>query len=353
MFLLSNSRLRWWSPFVFTTFVFLFPGSLPAKSSAGDEPGLSISAYPTQVAALQELPQPGFYALGAALVTLDTGTGVGGDHVVFHPVPLSATFTSVIDHGDGTYSQRIYSLSENLGSSEVFARVNGELVPMTATFETVENWGGSPDLNLSEIHPFWSTSAIPAGSNEPARLAMLLYDGFGNIIGHEEHNVQFAVSRGTVGPVTFSEGLYSADWFPGDESGLLTATARVNGQPIERAYQLEVIDGPVASSGEWTEDYEEQTLYQGSEVDLTLRLLDQNGEPMTKGGESVIFRAPAWGWFIGSVVDHQDGTYTARLRAAGGAYRHLVEVAVNGQHGASLNLWMTPETIHRDRFEQR
>lgn len=74
---------------------------------------------------------------------------------------------------------------------------------------------------------------------------------------------------------------------------------------------------------------------------------------MTEGGDSVIFEAPRWGWFVGSVIDHQDGAYTARLQGARGAWEHRVRVAINGELGATMELWMTPETIHRDSFEQR
>ncbi len=325
----------------------------PELANASDRAAstVSIEAYPSEVTAFQTLEGAGAVQ-GAVLVTLDTGQGTGGDQVEFRAGDRAFGATTVIDHGDGTYSQRLW-VGEETGPMAIEALVNADPVPVIATVAVVNDFGGPLDIVLTQFFPS-RDFVLAEGSADPINLSLVLFDSFGNRVSPElgfgEQDVVLTPSRGSVSEVDWDFDQYSAAWLPGPESGLGSVTVTVNGEDVDQAFALQVIDGAVGSGAEWVQDYDQLVIYQGSEMDLTVQVLDQNDMLRDAGGDQVIFRARAWGSFIGTVLDHQDGTYSGRFRAPLAPDTEIL-VFVNGRLAAVTALSFTPKVIFDDRFE--
>jgi hypothetical protein len=326
----------------------------PALADSSDRggSGISLEVHPPAITAFQHVP--GLLTVGGVLVTLDTGKGVGGDRVEFCTNGRGRANMTVVDHGDGTYTQRFWASAET-GPMQIEALVNDEVVPVTATVDVVEEWGGPLDMKLAEFFPF-NGYVLSEGSTDPVHLTLLLYDSFGNLaspdLGNWEEDVELTVSRGTLGEVEWKYDSYNAIWQPGPELGTGTVSATVNDEAVEQIFTLNVVDETIGFNADWTEDYEQHVIYQGSEIDLTVQVLDQNGVPLTTGGDTVFFRVITWGSFTGTAIDHQDGTYSGRFKVPPYSYDSIVSVYVNGRRASEkMLLNFTPDFLFEDSFE--
>ena len=327
----------------------------PALADSSDRggSGISLEVHPPAISAFHQIEGEMVWVMGGVLVTLNTGKGVGGDRVELRFDGRVGSGMSVIDHGDGTYSRRLWASAET-GPKLIEALINDEVVPVTATVDVVEDWGGPLDMKLAEFFPF-NGYVLSEGSTDPVHLNLILYDSFGNPVstelGYYDQDVVMVASRGTISEVEWNDDHYSAVWQPGPEVGTGTVSATVNDEAVEQIYTLEVVDEPRGFDAEWVEDYEQQVIYQGAQFDFTVQVLDQEGLPRSTGGDTVLFRVRAWGSFTGTAIDHQDGTYSGRFTVPY-APDTMISVYVNGRLAAEpLLLSFTPEDIYRDRFE--
>ena len=176
----------------------------PVRAVSLDQtPGaMSLEAYPDAVTAFQQV-DGAEVVQGSVLVTLNTGQGTGGDRVVFRAGDRAAAAATVIDHGDGNYSQRLW-VGEVTGPMEIEAPINDETVPMTTTVDVVEEFGGALDTALTKLFPD-SAFRLGEGSEGSISLALVLFDGFGNPVtqqlGYGEQEVALTPSRGSVSDV--------------------------------------------------------------------------------------------------------------------------------------------------------
>ncbi|TVQ40660.1 MAG: hypothetical protein EA370_03435 [Wenzhouxiangella sp.] len=322
-----------------------------ASAAIGKDPVLTV--YPTTLGASESFP-------GLASVTLDTGTGSGGDDVVFR-ADGAYLFRSVVDHGDGTYSTQIGALSEP-GSATVRATINGIEIEESVELTFVVADVGPADAAASQLSTsLGSRFLTEVDPSAEIDIHVEVYDALGQIRSDGSEAVMISATQGSLSSVYFdpTSARYSASLSGVAEPTEVLVTATVNGEPIPGSATVVFADQPIPSSMTVTLLNDPDELYADGQtlVEFEVVLLNDDQEPFGSGGHRVeSLMTFAYDARQGaSVLDHGDGTYTVRLVAPteplfSPVYRFWSESTV-GPTLTSKDVPFQSERIFEDRFE--
>ena len=231
----------------------------------------------------------------------------------------------VTDHGDGTYSAVLTS-STTAGTARIAASIDGRAIVRTTDVQFV---AGAASALTSAIEA--GSVSLTANGTSATTLTVRLKDAYGNPLTTGGESVELRLSGGgTLGTVTDrGNGTYTATLTAPTAAGAATISGTLGGTELAHSISIAYVPGPASAATSAVEVSDASLPADGnSTATITIRLKDANGNPLTSGGAHVF--AIATGAFIGSVTDHQDGTYTAVLTASTLAGSSTITAYLNG-----------------------
>jgi hypothetical protein len=219
------------------------------------------------------------------------------------------TFTSVVDHGDGTYTSTL-SLT-TAGENSITATINGRAV--TSSLPTITANPGPVSLSQSLVSV--STASIQSGNT--ATVELIAKDAYGNQESSGGLPVVFGLGTGSASGTfnTFADnnnGTYTGV-FTGTTAGSNTITATINSQLVASNPAIMVMPGPVSLSQSVVLLSNSTITFNGTAT-VTLQTKDANGNNLTGGGLTVTFGLSGSGtgtFAPAHPTDNLNGTYTA------------------------------------------
>jgi adhesin/invasin len=274
----------------------------PAQSTVAASPA-SVAVGATSTITLTAKDASGnALTTGGSTVLFGLGSNTGGE----------GTFGTVADNGNGTYTATFTGTT--VGTNTITATIGGQAVTTTAPSIAVTTATTATDLTQSTVAV--ESDTIQAG--EQTSVTLTATDANGDPVTDGGATVVFHLGNGsaggTFGAVTDNaDGTYTAT-FTGGAAGTNTITATVNGQAITTtAAPITVTPAPVADPAQSFVSLAPDTIAIGEAADVTLTAVDTNGDPLTAGGATVVFKqgTGAGRGTFSSVTDNGDGTYTA------------------------------------------
>ena len=350
--LASAFGLAAWSTGLGLLFFTLLAQVGEASQPAGNEPTLSV--YPTILGADMSFP-------GLAHVTLDTGKGSGGDDVVFNAAG-AYLYRSVVDHGDGTYTTQVGALSQP-GGATLTATINGVEIPDSVELTFVESEIGPADALASEVSTNLGTRyLVAADPSEEVDISVIVRDALGQMRFEDTDTVELSATHGELSDVWFDYGAYV---YSATLSGIagpaeVVVSATVNGQLIPRTVTVVFSDQPIPTHNiEVTLLNDPDEMYADGQTiaEFEVAFFNEDQQPFGSGGHRVeVLATFAYDARLGStVIDHGDGTYTARL-VAPTQPNHAMMLRFWSEFTGiytmwSQDFWFQSENVFEDRFE--
>jgi len=239
--------------------------------------------------------------IGGLTVAFGLGNGAG-----------SGTFSSVTDHGDGTYAATLTGTAA--GSNTITATINGQ--PVVSEAPTLTVTPGAPSLAKSTVSV--APARVPVGGSSTVTLTVR--DAYGNQQTGGGLALTFGLGSGSGGG-SFSavtdnhDGTYTAT-FTATALGSNTITATIGGQPLTSEAPVVTIFQP-ASLSRSTVTVSRSRIVSGSTSIVTLTARDASGNRELSGALTVAFGlgiGPGRGTFS-AVTYSGNGTYTATFTA--------------------------------------
>ncbi|MDZ7773797.1 MAG: invasin domain 3-containing protein [Balneolaceae bacterium] len=252
----------------------------------------------------------------------------GGDNVQLST--SAGTLSGVTDNGDGTYSAELTSSTVE-ETATIQGTFNGNALQDQAQVTFEEDDHDPPiSTELSSISA--TPNAIPADGSSTSNITVQLIDEAGDPIGTGGDNVTLFTNAGSLSGVSDNgDGTYSAVLTSSTSQETATITGRVNGSPLEDQANVEFqLDDPEVSKTLSTIEADPNAIPADgtSTSDLTVTLVDENGTPLSAGGNTVALSTDAGS--IGGVTDNGDGTYSAVLTASNSIETATVTGTVDG-----------------------
>ena len=259
------------------------------------------------------------------------------------PVTFSTTLgtiSNVTDNENGTYTATLTGLTD--GTAIISARINGLLVNDTASVEILDATAGLGEyLSLSQVvfppddgSPGVATFQSLFGDNFSTRTVQVRLKDSNGFASQSVGTVVITCSDSAivVGPVTDNlDGTYNAEigaYHHRDitsQTNVVTISATLEGQDITNTANLNATDPNWAYASTVSLDPSSITTFGTSEITIQAKRQDGVSTPTSAGTMSfdaysgVLGEVPT----ISSVVDNNDGTYTATLTPGTVAYGAL------------------------------
>lgn len=214
---------------------------------------------------------------------------------------------NVTDQGNGTYTAA-FTAPTSIGNAELSVTVNGSRLPETLTIRIEP---GNVSAAASSVEA--SDSFLTANGVSETTITVHLKDAYGNPVTPGGEQVEISASAGTLTQVEDQgNGIYSAVLTSSTFTGTSTITASVNGQILDHSVHVEFVPGTASDkTSDLMAESAQITANGVSSTSILLQLKDEFGNLLTTGGEQVDLRTTAG--TLSSVLDMQDGTYTAIL----------------------------------------
>ncbi|MFI2104621.1 invasin domain 3-containing protein, partial [Isoptericola sp. NPDC019693] len=233
--------------------------------------------------------------------------------------------SDVTDQGEGVYTATLRS-STDAGTATVTFTVDGEDAEASADVAFV---AGAVDLTTSTIVA--DPTTLTADGAATSTVTVTLLDAHGNPVATAGDVVEMATTAGGLSDVTDQgEGVYTATLTSSTDAETATVTFTVAGEDAEKSVEVAFVAGE-ASVGTSTIEADPATITADGAATstVTVTLLDAHGNPVGASGGKVTMSTTAGG--LGTVTDHQDGTYSATLTSATTAGTATVSFALEGE----------------------
>jgi hypothetical protein len=183
---------------------------------------------------------------------------------------------------------------------------------------------------LSEI--LADPDAIVADGVSTSKITVLLRDSRGARLTLGGHQVALHTTGGTLGSVMDEgNGSYTATLTAPAVVGTASITGTVGEDPIGGSATVRFIPGPASPRTSTIDATPSSLIADGTGTStVTIRLLDDQRNALTTGGDAVVLRL-AGGGTIGAVTDQGDGTYVATYTAPTQSGTTQIEGEVNGE----------------------
>ncbi|MEX2531365.1 MAG: invasin domain 3-containing protein [Gemmatimonadota bacterium] len=200
--------------------------------------------------------------------------------------------------------------------------------PQAVTVELHVARGAAPELSEILVDP----DTIIADGVSTSEITVLLRDQRGEPLLVGGHQVALNTTGGTLGSVTDEgNGTYTATLTSPKVVGTASITGTVDGDPIGGTTTVQFNPGPASPRTSTIEADPSSLIPDGTSTSTaTIRLLDDQGNALTVGGDAVVLRLVGGGT-IGGVIDQGDGTYVATYTAPTQSGTTRIEGEVNGE----------------------
>jgi YVTN family beta-propeller protein len=268
----------------------------------------------------------------------------GGSPVLFTKTGGTSTGTIgvVTDHANGTYTATFTADSAGTAMT-IGATIGGTPVVSTTTMTVVP---GNTVAAQSVITV--SADTIPSGGT--STLTLQAKDGAGNNITTGGLTVVFShaggTSTGSIAPSPATDngnGTYTAV-FTGVTPGTATTIhATIGGVQVTSTLPtITVTTGVISPLRSIVTSSDSVTTTGGAALTLTLQAKDAGGNPIPKGGATVLFTQTSGpgvsAGVISSTADHGDGTYTATFTGSVGGTPTTIGATIDGTAVSSTPL---------------
>ncbi|MGC5169034.1 invasin domain 3-containing protein [Microbacterium sp. DT81.1] len=237
------------------------------------------------------------------------GDPVGAGVSLVEVFPSAGTAGPVVNNGDGTYTAVLTSAT-SAGTATVDFAIDATLSPNEATVTFV---AGVPDPATSTIAA--DPVQLVADGTSVSTATVTLRDANGNPVTVGGDDVQVTSTLGLVGATTDNgDGTYTATLTAPTTPGTATVGFTLNTVTGTDTAAVQFVPGPAdPGTSTITATPVELPADGTSESEITVLLLDANGNPVPTGGDTVEITTTAG--TIGSTTDNGDGTYSATLTA--------------------------------------
>jgi adhesin/invasin len=240
------------------------------------------------------------------------------------------------DRGDGTYRAAFRGVIAGAATA-IGATING--VPVTSPLPTVRVRPGafSPVTSTLRVTP----RTVQAGGK--ATLELITRDAAGNALETGGLRVSLTIGGGsavgTVGPVTdHGNGRYSAIFTAAAVGSPLTVGATVDGTPVTAPPPTVSVARGISLEHSTITLSSDTVTVKGS-VRVTFEARDSSNVRRASGGDTVRFTVRTTSGSsegtIGTVRDHDDGTYSATFNATKAGGPVSIAASVNGRSKSS------------------
>lgn len=213
------------------------------------------------------------------------------------------------DNGNGTYSATLTS-GTSAGTAHLSFTVSGQDGTDTADVTFV---AGGADAGTSTIEA--SPTQLTADGAATSTVTVHLLDANGNPLTSSDGVVVISTSLGSVGTTTDNgNGTYTATLTAGTVAGTADVTFTLDGVDGTNSASVALVAGAADATTSTIEASPTQLTADGAATStVTVRLLDENGNPLTSSGGVVVISADLGS--IGTTVNNGNGTYSATLTA--------------------------------------
>ncbi|WP_181020933.1 invasin domain 3-containing protein, partial [Lysinibacillus sphaericus] len=263
----------------------------------------------------------------------------------------SVDFSSILPYLTRETMYRMVVSTENGGSAgfgwftshnDAYLRGYAPAIGIDFTFKTymIPDYALSPTESQVTIN---NTSLVADGTSQTT-VTIQLKDAQGNNITTGGEAVTIASSLGTVSAVTdHNNGTYTATLTAPTTIGTGSISASVGGSAIPTTASVQFVSGPPSLAKSTVTVNDNSLLADGiSQTTVTVKLKDAQGNDVTTGGATVSILSTLG--TIGTVTNHNNGTYTATLTAPSTAGTSTISATVNGNAiAATTSVQFTPK----------
>ncbi|WP_202906382.1 beta strand repeat-containing protein, partial [Morganella psychrotolerans] len=268
-------------------------------------------------------------AASALTLTLKdvNGNSVPGQSVEFSTVLAGTTFSTVTDNQDGTYTATLKGT--NAGEAALKVTVNSAVLDVAAVSVTLTADGGNLSDDKSSLTAVPAT--IVANNTATSTLTLTLKDVNGNLVSGQAVLFSTTLANTTFSTVADNQdGTYTAT-LKGTKAGEAALKVTVNNAELGVAAVSVILTADDSNLSEAKSSLKAAPLtILADNTDtstLTLTLKDVNDNPVS--GQIALFSTTLADTTFSTVMDNQDGTYSATLKGtkAGDAQ---ISVTLNG-----------------------
>ncbi|MBW7475600.1 S-layer homology domain-containing protein [Paenibacillus oenotherae] len=216
---------------------------------------------------------------------------------------------AVTDHNNGTYTATL-TAPVTVGSGTISASVGGSTLAATASVQFVPGASSAATSTLTV-----DEAVLTADGTSQTTVSVKLKDAQGNNLTTGGAAVAIASTLGAVGAVTdHNNGTYTATLTAPVTVGTGTISASVGGSTLAATASVQFVPGASsAATSTLTVDEAVLTADGTSQMTVSVKLKDAQGNDLTTGGATVVIASTLGA--VGTVTDHNNGTYTAMLTA--------------------------------------
>lgn len=250
---------------------------------------------------------------------------VGGDTITVHTTKgrfaNGATTVTATDEGNGTYTTTLLAPT-TAGTATVSAALGNESIVQNTT---VEFTGASGTTTRISATP----ATVPADGSSTATIVVTARTAADTqrVTGNEA--VTLATSAGSLGAITdIGDGTYRATLTAPTQAGTASVTGTIGGAAIADTAHVEFTAATDPNLSQMSVAQSSLPADGTSATTVTLTAIDFAGDPRSDGGDAMVFATTAG--TLGSVVDSDDGTYSASLTAPTEVAEATVTATVGG-----------------------
>jgi len=240
--------------------------------------------------------------------------GSGGDNVIIE-TDAGTLLGSVVDHGNGTYSQQLQA-STNVETATLTGTINGFDIGGSATVNFV---AGDADANGSSISA--ADTQLPADGTSSTQITVQVRDANGNAIAEPGHDVTLSSSLGTLSATngsTDAEGRFVTTLTSSITAGTALVTGTLDGESIGNTASVEFVDlTPPVDAMQSTITADDDTLVAdgNDSTSITVQIRDSAGDPIAREGVSITLSAELGTLGETSGQTNADGQFSTTLTA--------------------------------------
>lgn len=229
----------------------------------------------------------------------------GGDTVVVTVSGANSATPTVTDNSDGTYSAS-YTPSAD-GSDSIAITLNGTAISGSPFASTVH-----AGLAVSAAH---TTASVPAtgATGVATNITVQARDSVGDPwpTGGDTVVVTVTGANSATPSVTDNtDGTYSTSYTP-NNAGSDSVAITLNGDAISGSPYGSSVSLTLAPTAAQTTASVPSGGFVGTATNITVQVRDQNGDPWTTGGDTVVVTVSGDNSATPTVTDNSDGTYSA------------------------------------------
>lgn len=253
------------------------------------------------------------------------------------------TFTQVTGLGNGSYTASL-SAGTLAGSEEIKATVNGIMLQSSTIVHIVP---GETSRERSELKA--ATSPIVADGSSQTTITLRTIDRYGNPRTTSAGTVSMSTTAGSLSNITdLGNGQYTATLRSASKTGTAIVSARLADVAFQQTAEITFVAGAAAASKSTLTAAEDMLVAGSGSTELTVQLLDLNGNPLSSGGDHVNFQTTSG--TIDHVKDHGNGQYSTVFTAPEAVGISSIEAIVNGSKlQEKLSIRIVPGMVSTDR----